>query len=184
MHVVADAGGRDALAGGYALLEVNGDGARQSAGEQAADAARGVFEFAEGERNRGPAIDNRSDNPSEGAMGLLSRHSITGGSVTEATIPIGVAAEEVLILPPQDSSAVRAQRFVRRVLAGAGVDGDLADVAVLTAKALVINGILHAHSALAVTIEVSPESIRIEVTDRDRQMLPGAASWGMTTISR
>jgi hypothetical protein len=118
-------------------------------------------------------------------MGLLSRHSIIGGSVTEATVPVGPVFEEALILPLQDSSAVRAQRFVRRVLAGSGVDGDLADVAVLTTKALVINGILHARSALAVKIEVDPESIRIEVTDRDRQMLPGAAqSWGEATISR
>jgi hypothetical protein len=51
-------------------------------------------------------------------------------------------------------------------------------------KALVINGILHARSALAVTLKVGPESIRIDVTDRDRQMLPGGAqSWGTATIS-
>ena len=106
--------------------------------------------------------------------------------MTEATVTAGIAAtEEALILPPQDSSAVRAQRFVRRVLAGSGVDRDLLDVVVLTTKALVINGILHARSALAVTIKVGPDSIRIEVTDRDRQMLPGSArSWGVATISR
>jgi hypothetical protein len=106
--------------------------------------------------------------------------------VTEATVPAAVvAAEEALILPPQDSSAVRAQRFVRRVLTAADVDRDLVDVAVITTKALVINGILHARSALAVTIEVDRESIRIDVTDRDRQMLPGGPrSWGTATISR
>src|SRR5688572_32690060 len=43
--------------------------------------------------------------------------------VTEATAPAGfLAAEEALILPPQDTSAVRAQRFVRRVLAGSDVE--------------------------------------------------------------
>jgi hypothetical protein len=106
--------------------------------------------------------------------------------VTEATVSAGVpAAEEALILPPQDSSAVRAQRFVRRVLVGSDVDRDLVDVVVLMTKALVINGILHARSALAVTIKVTPETIRIEVTDRDRQMVPGVArSWGVATISR
>jgi anti-sigma regulatory factor (Ser/Thr protein kinase) len=106
--------------------------------------------------------------------------------VTEATVSAGVrAAEEALILPPQDTSAVRAQRFVRRVLAESDVERDLVDVAVLMTKALVINGILHARSAIAVTVKVAPESIRIEVTDRGRQMLPGAAqSWGMATISR
>jgi hypothetical protein len=106
--------------------------------------------------------------------------------VTEATVSAAVAAaDEALILPPQDSSAVRAQRFVRRVLTGSGVDRDLVDVAVGMTKALVINGILHARSALAVTLKVGPESIRIDVTDRDRQMLPGGArSWGTATISR
>ena len=106
--------------------------------------------------------------------------------MTEATAPAGfLAAEEALILPPQDTSAVRAQRFVRRVLAGSDVERDLVDVAVLMAKALVINGILHARSALALTVRVAPEAIRIEVTDRDRQMLPGAnQSWGKATIAR
>lgn len=122
-------------------------------------------------------------------MGLPILQNTTGGSLMEPTIPTGTAgagvAVEALILPPQDSSAVRAQRFVRRVLAGAGVDGELVDVVVLTTKALVINGLLQARSAIAVTIKVSPESIRIEVTDRDRWMLPGTApSWGVATLSR
>lgn len=106
--------------------------------------------------------------------------------MTEATVSAGIpAAEEVLILPPQDSSAVRAQRFVRRVLTGSGVDRDVVDVAVLMTKALVINGILRARSALAVKLEVGPESLRIEVAERDRQMLPGVArSWGVATVSR
>lgn len=106
--------------------------------------------------------------------------------MTEAIDSAGFPeAEEALILPPQDSSAVRAQRFVRRVLAGCDVDKDLVDVAVLMTKALVINGILHARSALAVTVNVAPAAIRIEVVDRDRPVRPGAAhSWGMATIGR
>lgn len=106
--------------------------------------------------------------------------------VTEAIVSTGVpTAEEALILPPQDSSAVRAQRFIRRVLAGYDVERDLVDVAVLMTKALVINGILHARSALAITVKVGPDSIRIEVTDRDRQMIPGVTrSWGTATISK
>ena len=115
-----------------------------------------------------------------------SRDERWRGVVTEAIVTAEVpAAEEVLILPPQDSSAVRAQRFIRRVLVGSDVERDLVDVAVLMTKALVINGILHARSALAITVKVGPESIRIEVTDRDRQMLPGGArSWGTATISK
>jgi hypothetical protein len=106
--------------------------------------------------------------------------------MAEATVATEVqAVEEALILPSQDSSAVRAQRFVRRVLVGSDVDRDLVDVAVLMTKALVINGILHVRSALAVTVRVVPESIRIEVVDRDRHVLPGAPqSWGVATISR
>ena len=39
--------------------------------------------------------------------------------------------------------------------------------------------------ALAITVKVGPESIRIDVTDRDRQMLPGVTrSWGTATISK
>ena len=94
-------------------------------------------------------------------------------------------AEESLIVPPQDSSAVRAQRFVRGVLAESDVERDVADLAVLMTKALAINGILHAQTALAVTIKVMPESIHIEVTDRDGHKLPSAShSWGTATISR
>ena len=106
--------------------------------------------------------------------------------MAEAIVAAGVqAVEEALILPSQDSSAVRAQRFVRRVLVGSEVDRDLIDVAVLMTKALVINGILHARAALAVTVKVAAESIRLEVVDRDRHALPAAPrSWGVATISR
>ena len=106
--------------------------------------------------------------------------------MVEATVSAGIpVVEESLIVPPQDSSAVRAQRFVRGVLAESGVDRDVVDLAVLMTKALVINGILHAESTLVVTVKVAPDSIRIEVADRDIKMLQGAAqSWGISTISR
>jgi len=105
--------------------------------------------------------------------------------VTEASVAAGApAAGRSLIVPPQDSSAVRAQRFVRGVLAEEGVDRDVADLTVLTTKALVINGILHARSALAVTIKVDAESIRIEVADRDQMHQDPALSWGAATIAR
>lgn len=94
-------------------------------------------------------------------------------------------AERSLIVPPQDSSAVRAQRFVRGVLAESAVERDVVDLAVLMTKALVINGILHARSALAVVVTVAPESIRIDVADRDgHRVNDPARSWGMATISR
>ena len=99
-----------------------------------------------------------------------------------------LAAEETLILPPQESSAVRAQRFVRRMLVDSDVERDAVDLAVLLTKALIINGLLHTRSPIAVSINVGPESIRIEVADEsggNLQMLQGAArSWGLATISR
>jgi hypothetical protein len=106
--------------------------------------------------------------------------------VTEASVAAAAQqiADRSLIVPPQDSSAVRAQRFVRSVLAGSDVERDVVDLAVLMTKALVINGILHARSALAVTIKLLPDSIRIEVADRDQVLQGSAQSWGMATIAR
>jgi len=112
-------------------------------------------------------------------------------TTASAATPAGV--EESLILPPTESSAVRAQRFVRSVLADSDVDRDVADAAVILTKALIINGLLHARSPMAVSIEVLPESIRIEVADeghsrrRDPDVLilqDVARSWGVATISR
>ena len=114
---------------------------------------------------------------------------------TSNVVSIPLGAERLLILPPEDSSAVRAQRFVRKVLAESDVENDAVNLAVLLTKALVINGLLHARSAIAVTVVVVPESIRIEVADaavslsplngQDLRLLQGAArSWGMGTISR
>jgi hypothetical protein len=106
--------------------------------------------------------------------------------VTEATVAAAAQqiADRSLIVPPQDSSAVRAQRFVRSVLAESDIERDVVDLAVLMTKALVINGILHARSALAVTIKLLPDSIRIEVADRDQLLQGSAQSWGMATIAR
>jgi hypothetical protein len=111
---------------------------------------------------------------------------LIGLIVVEATVPARApATEDRLIVPPAESSAARAQRFVRNVLADTDVDRDVANLAVLMTKALIINGILHARSAIAVTIQVVPESIRIEVTDGSLQRLNGGAqSWGMATIAR
>jgi len=94
------------------------------------------------------------------------------------SITAALVAEESLIVPPEESSAIRAQRFVRRVLSDSDVNRDAVDVAVLLTKALIINGILRAQSALAVTVKVSPELIRVEVVDRSPR------SWGVASISR
>ena len=96
----------------------------------------------------------------------------------DSTIAAALVAEESLIVPPEESSAIRAQRFVRGVLAASDVDRDAVDVAVLLTKALIINGILHAQSALAVTVKVEPELISVEVLDRSPR------SWGIASISR
>ena len=96
--------------------------------------------------------------------------------MTDSTIA-ALVTEESLIVPPEESSAIRAQRFIRRVLADSAVDRDAVDVAVLLTKALMINGILHARSALAVTVKVAPDLVRIEVVDR------APRSWGVASIS-
>ena len=108
--------------------------------------------------------------------------------MVEATAPaeaVATTIEDALILPPAEASAARAQRFVRNVLAASDVDKNVANQAVLMTKALIINGILHARSAIAVTIQLTPESIRIEVLDGRPQLVNGdAQSWGMATIAR
>ena len=106
--------------------------------------------------------------------------------VVEAAVPAQApVTEHRLIVPAAESSAARAQRFVRNVLADTDVNKDVARLAVLMTKALIINGILHARSPIAVTIQVVPESIRVEVTDGSLQRVNGAAeSWGMATIAR
>jgi hypothetical protein len=108
----------------------------------------------------------------------LERHGLATAS---AAAPV---VGESLIVPPAESSAARAQRFVRRVLAESDVDKEVANLAVLMTKALIINGILHARSAIAVTIKVAPESIRIEVADGSPLLANGARSWGVASISR
>ena len=118
----------------------------------------------------------------------MQTEAMTRGGLlmVEATVSAEVpVAEESLIVPPQDSSAVRAQRFVRGVLTESNVERDVVDLAVLMTKALAINGLLHTQSAIAVTVRVMLESILIEVTDRDSHRVPGGShSWGMATISR
>jgi hypothetical protein len=70
------------------------------------------------------------------------------------------------------------------VLAESDVDKEVANLGVLMTKALIINGILHTESAIAVTIKVAPESIRIEVADGSSLLANGARMWGVASISR
>jgi hypothetical protein len=95
-----------------------------------------------------------------------------------------LTVEESLTVAPEASSAVRAQRFVRNVLARSDVEKDVAGAAVLLAKALINNGVIRARSDVAITVEVSPEHIWIEVAEEDPMIEGVGWSWGIATISR
>jgi hypothetical protein len=103
--------------------------------------------------------------------------------MTDGTIA-ALMVEEFLILPAQESSAVRAQRFVRRVLVESDVENEAVDLAVLLTKALIINGLLHSESEIVVSVKVRPDSIRVEVADDRHLLANGGRSWGVASISR
>jgi anti-sigma regulatory factor (Ser/Thr protein kinase) len=67
-------------------------------------------------------------------------------------------------LPPVARSAVEARRHVREVLADWGF-GALSDAAQLLTSEVVTNSLLHARSAIRLTVEQTAPGIRIAVTD-------------------
>ncbi len=83
----------------------------------------------------------------------------------------GVGSESRRSLPGAPPSAGKARRFVRSVLAGAGLSG-LADVAELLVSELVSNAILHAGTDLEVVVRIMADRVSVEVHDRG----PGAAT--------
>lgn len=72
-------------------------------------------------------------------------------------------ARPSLVLQPEPASAERARRWLRGVLEAAGRP-DCVDVAELACTELVTNAVLHAHTAVEVTVEVGA-SVRVEVHD-------------------
>jgi PAS domain S-box-containing protein len=68
-------------------------------------------------------------------------------------------------LPPHPSSPARARHLLRHVLTAAG-RLECLDAAELACTELVTNAVLHAHTAIDVTVEVG-ERVRVEVRDRN-----------------
>lgn len=87
-----------------------------------------------------------------------------------------------LRLPPEGPSSRAARRFVADVLAGADIDGDTLDAAVLLTSELTTNAVLHARSDLTVAVTVGAERIRIEVAD-DNPRLPSPVFVSVDALS-
>lgn len=71
--------------------------------------------------------------------------------------------EDDIVLAPHLSSAGKARRFVRQVLAAQGLESDSLE---LVTSELVGNVVAHAHSEVRLTVRVGAR-IRIEVADGD-----------------
>ncbi|HYH48114.1 MAG TPA: SpoIIE family protein phosphatase [Acidimicrobiia bacterium] len=83
------------------------------------------------------------------------------------------ASSELLRLPPEAGSVREARRFVRRQLATWGCE-ELVDPAVLCVSELVTNAVIHAHTALSLTLSWSPPRLRVELRDHSRTAAIGA----------
>lgn len=68
-------------------------------------------------------------------------------------------------LPADTTSPRWARRFVVDSLKGEGVAPGLVDDAALLANELVTNVIIHAHTAMVLTVEASEDGVHIAVTD-------------------
>jgi PAS domain S-box-containing protein len=69
-------------------------------------------------------------------------------------------------LPPEPASASAARRLVAEALVGSPLDGTAAaDAAVLLVSEVVSNAVLHAGTAIQVTVRVDPGMVRVEVRD-------------------
>jgi anti-sigma regulatory factor (Ser/Thr protein kinase) len=67
--------------------------------------------------------------------------------------------------PARTSSARRARRFVREVLAGQSCPDQLVATVLLLTNETVTNALVHAHAAPEVTVLVATRAVRVEVRD-------------------
>ena len=68
------------------------------------------------------------------------------------------------------SSVAPARRWAREKFEAAGLDEDVRDLLVLLVSEVVTNAVAHAAPPLLLRIDVTPETTRAEVQDRDRQL--------------
>src|SRR4051795_3812088 len=100
-----------------------------------------------------------------GSLGL-SHHPRGSQCLSGGLLPVPTGGvQRQLTLPPAPDSARHARRFVAEVLTDARADATLLDVATLLTSELVTNGIVHAHTALRVVVDVTDRYIRVEVAD-------------------
>ena len=104
--------------------------------------------------------------------------------------PDGSEAVQQLDLSPDASSVTLARRFIRQFATGHSLDGEVLERLVLVGTELVTNAVLHARTALILTLELSPDRIRVSVKDRSsapavfRQQLPEALNGrGLAMVS-
>ncbi len=81
-----------------------------------------------------------------------------------------------LRLPPEPTSAARARGFVAQHLAAIN-RRDLTDTAQLAVSELVTNAVLHANTAIELTVTATANGVRIEVSD-EHPGLPTARHYG------
>ena len=106
-----------------------------------------------------------------GAVGYLEK-TVTGQRLVDEILALGgllEAVEDALsavraTLAPELQSAGRARRFVDETLRQWDC-GDLLDVVTLLVSEAVTNAIVHAGSEVEVSVELRPETVRIEVFD-------------------
>ena len=83
--------------------------------------------------------------------------------------PLGRGAQAVVrcheLLRPEPASAARARRLLREALAGTPQQGWL-DAAELAVTEVVSNAVLHAHTDITLTVELTPDRLVVQVRDR------------------
>jgi anti-sigma regulatory factor (Ser/Thr protein kinase) len=77
----------------------------------------------------------------------------------------GRRAVTALTLTPETSNVAVARRYVRDLLADAGVSDSFAYPAVLATSELVTNAVLHAGTRVDLCVEITDGTLRVEVVD-------------------
>jgi anti-sigma regulatory factor (Ser/Thr protein kinase) len=77
----------------------------------------------------------------------------------------GRRAVAALTLAPETSSVAVARRYVRDLLANAGISDSSAYPAVLATSELVTNAVLHAATRVDLRVEIAGGTLRVEVVD-------------------
>src|SRR3954452_105016 len=101
--------------------------------------------------------------------------SVCGGAVD------GELGGEHLCLPALPTSVGAARRLVRQVLTGAGRT-DLVDSAELVVSEAVTNALVHAGTAIDLTVQADAEHVRLEVDDGSPH-LPREREYALTSAT-